>query len=80
MTRRSRSRWVRAVLHLCVGGLLGGLLGYFQQCAGGTCPLMCVWWRGALFGAVAGLLIWASGSRATPPDASRQQEERTKGP
>jgi hypothetical protein len=50
-------------LILCVvgGGLAGALLGYVNQCAGGTCPLLCLWWRGALFGAGAGLLIYLAG-------------------
>jgi hypothetical protein len=44
---------------LTVGGAaaLGALLGYFGQCTSGTCPLTSTWWRGALYGAVLGLLL-----------------------
>jgi hypothetical protein len=49
---------LKAGLYLAVGGALGAALGYFNQCAGGTCPLMCLWWRGAIFGAVAGLAVY----------------------
>jgi hypothetical protein len=44
---------------LTVGGAaaLGALLGYFGQCTSGTCPLTSTWWRGALYGAVLGLIM-----------------------
>ncbi len=48
----------KLILFLVGGGVGGALLGYANQCAGGTCPLMCFWWRGAIFGAVAGLAIY----------------------
>jgi hypothetical protein len=39
------------------GALLGGLMGYFGQCASGTCPLTSTWWRGALYGGFLGLMM-----------------------
>ncbi len=39
------------------GVVLGGLMGYFGQCASGTCPLTSTWWRGALYGGFLGLLF-----------------------
>ena len=51
-------------LLLIIGGAsaLGAAMGYFGQCSSGTCPLTSSWWRGALYGAVIGLLF-ALGSR-----------------
>jgi hypothetical protein len=39
------------------GAALGALMGYFGQCASGTCPLTSTWWRGALYGGFLGLLF-----------------------
>ena len=49
---------------LIIGGAsaLGAAMGYLGQCSSGTCPLTSTWWRGALYGAVSGLLF-ALGSR-----------------
>ncbi len=54
--------WLRFLVPVLVGAALGGLLGYFGQCTSGTCPLTSTWWRGALYGAVMGLLL-ATGLR-----------------
>ncbi len=48
---------VRYALPIAVGAALGALLGYFGHCANGTCPLTSTWWRGALYGATAGLIL-----------------------
>jgi hypothetical protein len=42
---------------ILLGAVLGGLMGRFGGCTGGTCPLMATPWRGALYGAVIGLLF-----------------------
>ncbi len=47
----------RLLLSVLVGAALGAGLGYFGQCSSGTCPLTSTWWRGALYGAVIGLLF-----------------------
>jgi thiol-disulfide isomerase/thioredoxin len=39
------------------GALLGAGVGYFGQCTSGTCPLTSTWWRGAIYGAVLGLVF-----------------------
>lgn len=44
-------------LPIVIGALLGAALGYFGQCASGTCPLTSTWWRGAIYGAVLGTLF-----------------------
>ena len=47
---------------LLVGAVLGAALGYFGQCSSGTCPLTANWKRGAMYGAVLGLIFhFASG-------------------
>ncbi len=55
---------LRTIIGLVAGGSLGALMGYFGQCSSGTCPLTSTWWRGAIYGAVIGLVfawgIWRS--------------------
>jgi thioredoxin 1 len=47
---------------LLIGGGLGAALGYFGKCSSGTCPLTSTWWRGAIYGALLGLMFhFASG-------------------
>jgi hypothetical protein len=52
------------LLPVAAGAALGALLGYFGQCSNGTCPLTSTWWRGALYGAVWGLLLALSSSKS----------------
>ncbi len=51
---------------LLLGGALGAALGHFGKCTSGICPLTANWWRGALYGAVLGLLFHAVASRNSP--------------
>ena len=53
---------LRVILPMLIGAGIGAAVGYASQCAGGTCPLMCAWWRGAIYGAVVGLLFGLSRS------------------
>jgi hypothetical protein len=46
------------------GVAIGALMGYFGQCASGTCPLTSTWWRGALYGGFLGLMF-ALGARSS---------------
>jgi thioredoxin 1 len=49
-------------IKLLLGAGLGALLGYYGQCNSGTCPLTANWKRGAMYGAVLGLMFhFASG-------------------
>jgi hypothetical protein len=51
----------RFILPILIGAAIGSALGYFGQCTSGTCPLTAAWWRGALFGALFGVLVtWPS--------------------
>jgi thioredoxin 1 len=54
------------------GGGLGAALGYFGKCSSGTCPLPSTWWRGAIYGAVLGglLFIVSGGSGAVSMNKS----------
>lgn len=57
------SRFLSYFVPVAIGAVLGALLGYFGQCSSGTCPLTSTWWRGALYGAVMGLLLSLSTSK-----------------
>ncbi|MEO5717238.1 MAG: DUF6132 family protein [Chthoniobacterales bacterium] len=70
------------LLGLLVGVSLGALLGYFGQCASGTCPLTSTWWRGALYGGFMGVLFALSPPRSgktgdTPPPTTAEVEATT---
>jgi thioredoxin 1 len=54
------------ILTLIIGAGIGAALGYFGKCASGSCPLTATWWRGAIYGAVVGLLFYfASGGNGS---------------
>jgi len=49
-----------------IGGGIGAATGYFGQCTSGTCPLTASWKRGAIVGAVLGLVLYfGSGGTAS---------------
>jgi len=48
---------MRIVLSVVVGAFIGALLGYFGQCAQGTCPLTSTPIRGSIYGAFLGFLF-----------------------
>jgi hypothetical protein len=56
--------WLRLLLPVLAGAAAGAALGWFGQCSSGTCPLTATWWRGALSGAVLGLMV-AAGQRSS---------------
>lgn len=45
------------ILGPLAGAALGGAVGYFNTCSTGACPLLATWWRGAIYGAVLGLIF-----------------------
>lgn len=47
----------KMVLGVLIGGAIGALLGYFGKCSSGTCPLTANPYRGAIYGAVMGVLL-----------------------
>lgn len=48
------------VVTLALGAGIGAALGHFGKCASGTCPLTATWWRGAIFGALIGGMIYGT--------------------
>jgi thioredoxin 1 len=48
---------VRLLLGVLIGGLIGAGLGYFGKCSSGACPLTANPYRGAIYGAVLGVLL-----------------------
>lgn len=67
------------LLGILLGGLIGAALGYFGQCSSGACPLTANPWRGAMFGALLGLLF-ALSSRTSPtkPSESEPRSENSR--
>jgi thioredoxin 1 len=50
------------MLSLLAGAGIGAALGYFGRCSSGGCPLTANWRRGALYGAVLGLVFHLASS------------------
>ena len=48
------------LLYVLIGGGVGAGLGSFGSCKSGACPLTANWRRGALFGALIGLVVYLS--------------------
>jgi len=46
------------LIYLLIGGGIGATLGYFGKCSSGACPLTANWRRGALVGALMGLVFY----------------------
>lgn len=64
---------VRLIAGLVVGAILGGIVGYFGQCRGGSCPITCTPVGGIIFGALFGALIassWKPGGSAVVTEPS----------
>lgn len=56
--------WIRILAGVIIGGAIGGLVGYWGKCSGGTCPLTCNPIGGILVGAFFGLFIATSFQRS----------------
>jgi gas vesicle protein len=48
---------VRLLIGILIGGAVGAVMGYFGKCSTGSCPLTANPFRGAIYGAVMGLLL-----------------------
>jgi len=55
---------IELMVSLLIGGGLGALLGHTGQCTTGACPLTANWRRGAVVGALLGLLFYQSLARS----------------
>ena len=67
------------LIYALIGGSLGALLGYFGSCKSGACPLTANWRRGAVVGAIIGLVVYLSsggGGNATEMNQSTPNVKR----
>ena len=71
------------MISVLLGGGLGALLGYFGKCSTGACPLTANPWRGAMFGALLGLMFRLASDRggsaavnASTPHVNRIEESQ----
>ena len=48
---------MKIIISVCIGATVGAVMGYFGKCSSGACPLTSTPSRGALYGAILGLLF-----------------------
>ncbi len=48
---------IRLMAGILIGGGIGALMGYFGKCSSGACPLTATPFRGAIYGAVLGIIF-----------------------
>ena len=66
--------WLLAV---AAGAGVGALLGRLGKCSSGTCPLTANWRRGAVFGAVLGVLFHSASCQQRPGEVNESSENVT---
>jgi len=66
---------VRLFLGVFIGGAIGSVLGYLGKCSSGTCPLTANPFRGALYGAIVGVLL-ASVLSVPPQEGATPSEDK----
>jgi thioredoxin 1 len=66
---------IRLLLGIFIGGAIGAVLGYIGKCSSGSCPLTANPFRGAIYGAVVGLLLVLVLS-APPQEGATPSEDR----
>jgi thioredoxin 1 len=54
---------LQLILAVGIGAGIGAALGHLGKCTSGTCPLTANWRRGALFGALLGVVLYSASSR-----------------
>ena len=59
---------IRLLLGILIGGAIGALLGYLGKCSSGSCPFTANPLRGAIYGAVVGLLLASVLSAPSKPN------------
>ena len=59
---------VRLLFGVLIGGAVGSVLGYFGKCSSGSCPFTANPLRGAIYGAVVGLLLASVLSAPSKPN------------
>jgi len=66
---------IRLLLGIFIGGAIGAFLGYIGKCSSGSCPLTANPFRGAIYGAVVGLLL-ALVSSVPPQEGTTSSEDK----
>jgi thioredoxin 1 len=67
---------IRLLLGVLIGGAIGSVLGYLGKCSSGTCPLTANPFRGALYGAIVGVLL-ASLLSVPPQEGATPSEDKS---
>ena len=66
---------IKLLLSIFIGGAIGAVLGYIGKCSSGSCPLTANPFRGAIYGAVVGLLL-ALVPSVPPQEAATSSEDK----
>jgi thioredoxin 1 len=66
---------MRLLLGVLIGGAIGTILGYFGKCSSETCPLTANPSRGALYGAIVGILLASIFSVRLQEDVAPSEEK-----
>jgi len=48
---------------IAIGAGIGAALGHFGKCSSGGCALTATWWRGAMFGALLGAVVYSTSAQ-----------------
>jgi len=68
----------RILLGVLIGGAIGAVVGYFGKCSSGACPLTANPYRGAIYGALVGVLL-SSALSTRPKEKAEIPKEKPEG-
>jgi thioredoxin 1 len=66
---------IKLLLGILIGAAIGAVLGYFGKCSSGSCPLTANPFRGAIYGAIVGILL-ASALSVPPREETTPSEDK----
>jgi len=66
---------IRLLLGVLIGGAIGAILGYVGKCSSGACPLTANPYRGAIYGAIVGILLASVLSAPPKPNLTPPEEK-----